>query len=249
MTYTKNDLIGHLGALGVNPKGTLMVHLSYKAVGEVDGRGDAVLDALTEYMRQGLLVLPCHTWENVNPKNPVMDVLYTPSCVGALTELFRKRQGVVRSLHPTHSLAAAGIDAAEFLRGEEHIRTPCGKHGVYHKLSERRAQILLIGVNLTRCTFIHGIEEWHGAVGSISHKPSDYFVVGYNGLRLHTPQYRHCARLGSETFGKLEPEALRQSVMLIKRFGNAGARLIDAAALEEMTAAFIRSDPEYLLRH
>ena len=247
--YTKQDLINHLITLNIDPKGTLMVHLSYKSIGEAEGRGDTVLDALAEYMRMGLLVLPSHTWDRVGAANPVMDVLYTPSCVGTLTEIFRKRPGVARSLHPTHSLAALGADAAEFVSGEEHIQTPCGKDGAYYKLWERNAQILLIGVNFTRNTYIHGIEEWDGAAGSISDQKTDLYVINHQGNRLYTPQYRHCSPLGSETFSKLEPAAVQQGVLTMGRFGDATARLTRAAPLREMTAGFLRADPRYLLKY
>lgn len=247
--YTKQELKSQLEALGIEPGGTLMVHLSYKSVGEVEGRGNGLLDALSEYMAPGLLVLPAHTWANVGERNPVMDVLHTPSCVGALTELFRKRPGVLRSLHPTHSLAALGADAEEFVSGEERIGTPCGEGGAYHKLWERNAQILLIGVNFTRNTYIHGIEEWDGAEGSISPDTTEMYVIDVPGRRLHTPQRRHCAPLGSETFSKLEPQAIRENILTLGRFGDATARLMRAAPLRNMVAAQLRDDPKYLLRY
>ena len=173
--YTKKDLMLHLEKNNIDPSGTLLVHISYKAIGEVDGRGDTVLDAFMEYMKDGLLVFPSHTWNYVNEgKNPVMDVLYTPSCVGVLTEIFRKREGVRRSLHPTHSVSAIGADTEVFIAGEEKINTPCGKGGTHYKLWERNAQIMLVGVNFTRNTFIHGIEEWDGAQGTIDQNLTDY---------------------------------------------------------------------------
>jgi len=247
--YTKQDFMKQLENMGIDPAGTLLVHLSCKAIGEVQGRGDTILDALTDYMKQGLLVLPSHTWSNVGEKNPVMDVLYTPSCVGALTEIFRKRPGVCRSLHPTHSLAALGTDALDFVAGEEQIGTPCGKGGTYYKLWQRNAQILLLGVNFTRNTYIHGIEEWDGAIGSISAEKADFYVINSQGQRLYTPQYRHCAPLGSETFSKLEPQALNEGILQLGRFGDATARLMYARPLREMTAGFLREDTGYLLRY
>ena len=38
--HTKQTLASQLSSLGVDPAGTLMVHLSYKAVGDVEGRGE-----------------------------------------------------------------------------------------------------------------------------------------------------------------------------------------------------------------
>jgi len=247
--HKKIDLISDLKKMGINQKGTLMVHMSYKSIGDVDGRGDTVIDALIEYMKDGLLVLPAHTWSNVGEKNPVMDVLYTPSCVGAMTELFRKKKAVIRSLHPTHSLAAIGADSKLFLSGEEQIKTPCGKDGAYYKLWERDAQILLIGVNFSSNTFIHGVEEWDGAEGSISANKTDLYVIDYEGRRIYTPQYRHCSVLGSDTFTKLEDPAIQKGILRFGKFGDSTTRIMSTKQLREMTAVFLRDDPRYLLRY
>ncbi|MCL2717855.1 MAG: AAC(3) family N-acetyltransferase [Lachnospiraceae bacterium] len=245
--YTKNDLKKQLKELGIDPYGTLKVHISYKSLGKIRGRADAVLDALIEYMEPGLLVFPSHTW-HITEENPVMDVLYTPTCVGILTEMFRTRPGVIRSLHPTHAVAALGADAASFVAGEEKIETPCGVGGAHYKLWERDAQILLIGVNFSRSTYIHGIEEWENAAGAISKDKTDLYVINHEGRRLYTPQYRHEAPLGSETFVKLETPAVIQGVLTFGRFGDADARLAKAAPLRALAAGFLKEDPTYLLR-
>ena len=247
--HTKQTLMANLSAIGINPAGTLKIHISCKAVGEVDGRGDTILDALMEYMKPGLLVIPSHTWDNVNKTNPVMDVLYTPTCVGVLTELFRKREGAVRSLHPTHSVAAYGKDAQAFVAGEEKLTTPCGEGGTCYKLWERDAQILMIGIPFTNNTFIHGIEEWDKAEGSIAKEVSDLYVINHHGQRIHTPQYRHCAPLGSSTFIKLEPQAIQEGILTLGCFGDATTRLMRAKPLREMVAKLLKDDPKYLGRY
>ena len=72
---------------------------------KVEGGADTVLDAWIEYFGHGLLLLPTHTWKNINADSPVFNSKETPSCVGLLTNMFLKRDGVIRSLHPTHSMA------------------------------------------------------------------------------------------------------------------------------------------------
>ncbi len=101
--YTKEELKQQLRNVGLTGKETILIHSSMKAIGEVEGGADIVLDAWMEYFAEGLLLLPTHTWANVNAQHPVYDYRNTPSCVGLLTNLFRQREGVVRSLHPTHS--------------------------------------------------------------------------------------------------------------------------------------------------
>ena len=247
--YKKEDLLKQLAVIGVDPQGILKVHLSYKEIGDVDGRADTVIAALMEYMKDGLLVLASHTWGTMRPENPIMDVLYTKSCVGIVTELFRHYPNVHRSLHPTHAVAVAGIGAAEFVAGDELINTPAGIGGSYWKLWERDAQILLIGVNFNRNTFIHGIEEWDGAIGTIAEKLTDCYVINHDGNRIHAPLHLHTARNGSETFSKLEPQAAAEGILTFGKFGDATTRLMSARKLRTMVAPILAEDPEYLLRY
>lgn len=244
--YSKADLKEQLLAIGVNPKGVLKVHFSYKAMGEVTGGPVAVFEALREYMADGLLVIGTHTWRNVQPQNPVFDVLFTPSCIGVIPNVARLAEGGHRSLHPTHSVVAFGRGAADFVAGEEQLMTPCGVGGVYHKLWAHDAQILLVGVNFARNTFVHGIEEWDGAKGTISAVRGDYYTINHEGQRLFTPQYRHCARIGSETFTKLEPLAYAEGILTFGKLGNATTRLMSAKALRGLVAPLLEADPNYL---
>ena len=157
--YTKAELKQQLQNAGLTGKETILIHSSMKAIGEVESGADTVLDAWMEYFADGLLLLPTHTWANVNAEHPVYDYRSTPSCVGLLTNLFRLRAGVVRSLHPTHSLAGFGKGAAEYLAGEDENNTPCTPGGAYDRLKDCVGKILLVGVGHERNTYIHSVEE------------------------------------------------------------------------------------------
>lgn len=124
MAYTKADLKHDLAAMGLTGNETILIHSSMKSIGPVEGGADTVLDALMEFFAEGLLLLPTHTWRFINEENRVFDVRRSPCCVGILPELFRQRPGVVRSLHPTHSMAAYGKGAAAYLEGELNANTP-----------------------------------------------------------------------------------------------------------------------------
>ena len=118
--YSQADLTDFLSAMGLDGTETLMVHSSMKSIGQVDGGADTVLDALCDFFRDGLLVFPTFTYNSVTINtNLFFHRDNTPSCTGILTELFRKRTGVLRSMHPAHSLAAYGKDAADFVAGHE----------------------------------------------------------------------------------------------------------------------------------
>ena len=96
--YTKNDLKEHLKTMGLTGEETILIHSSMKSIGDVQDRAEGVLDVLIDYFKNGLLLFPTHTWKTVNSENPVYNPYETPSCVGILTNLFMKRDGVIRSL-------------------------------------------------------------------------------------------------------------------------------------------------------
>ena len=57
--------------------------------------------------------------------------------------MFLKRDGVIRSLHPTHSMAGIGKKAAEYLASEENNNTPCTPGGCYDRLRSWGRKVLL----------------------------------------------------------------------------------------------------------
>ena len=123
--YKASDLRRDLIAMNLHPSDTLLVHSSMKSIGEVENGADTVLDVVMEYFgKDGLLVFPTLTYSRVNTATPRYDVVNTPCSTGILPELFRQRKGVIRSLHPTHSVAAYGRDAAAFVAGHEKFATP-----------------------------------------------------------------------------------------------------------------------------
>ena len=96
--------------------------------------------------------------------NPVFDVRRTPSQMGLITELFRRRKGVLRSLHPTHSICASGPLAAE-LTSRHHLSPffagPCSPFGV---MGRHDTVILGVGVEYYRSlTQVHAIEDAMGS--------------------------------------------------------------------------------------
>ena len=240
--YTKEDLIRDMEVMGVDPKGTLLVHSSMKSIGEVDGGADTVLDAMMEYMKDGLLVLPTHTWDRVNREHPVFRAAEEDSCVGILTNLFRKRPGVIRSLHPTHSVAAYGKDAAGYTAGEEKQTTPCHRSGCWGRLYDRKAKILFLGCRLTSNTYLHGVEEWNGIPGTLRDYAEVYTVIAPDGTEYTVPQYRHSGG-ASVHYGKMEPVFLRHGALKYGTFGDARCVLCDAVGMADITKKCLEKNP------
>lgn len=241
--HTKNSLLHDLESLGIDPAGTLLVHSSMKSIGDVEGGADTVLDALSFYMQNGLLVLPTHTWSYINADQPRFEVEHSPVCVGILPELFRKRPGVIRSYHPTHSVAALGRDAVSFTAGDERFDSPCHRESAWGKLLDRKAQIMLVGVDLRRNTFIHGIEEWVGIPDRLTAQPEALVTVLPDGTEIQVPSRRHRGPFSSEYFGKAEELLEERGAMVKGRFGDALVRVCNTVKLTEVLEPVLRADP------
>ena len=247
MTHTKETLLRDLGRLGIRRDGVLMVHSSMKAIGPVEGRADAVLDALMEFMKEGLLLLPTHTWEEIGSRQPVYDPASSPSCVGILPELFRKRPGVLRSLHPTHSVGAYGAGAAAYIAGEELTRSPGPRNGCWGRLYDSRAQILFLGCSLKRNTFLHSVEEWVSIPDRLTAQAKPLFIRMPDGSLLPCPQHRHQSSAGdvSARYDKMEPLFARRGAVSYGSVGDARCILGEAAAMAEATLDALEKDPQF----
>ncbi|WP_418039925.1 AAC(3) family N-acetyltransferase [Paenibacillus xylanilyticus] len=242
--HTQQSLLDQLHQLGIDGRGTLLVHSSMKSMGEVEGGADTVLDALTDYMKEGLLVLPTHTWSTINASKPMFHVESSPCCVGILPELFRKRPGVVRSWHPTHSVAAVGQDAVEFTKDDHLYDTPCSRGSAWGKLLDRKATILLVGVDLKRNTFIHGVEEWVDIPGRLTDEHEQLYTVLPDGTEISVPSRRHCGLSWSEHFWKVDEVLQRKGAMRLGKLGDAVVRVCDAAMVEEIITEMLRENPD-----
>ena len=149
-----------LADLGVRRAGILLVHSSLKSLGKLPDGPETAVEALIEALgSEGTLLMPALSYETVKVENPFFDVANTPSCVGALTEFFRKRPGTMRSVHPTHSVSGIGSAAGHMLSEHSRDVTPCGEHSPYFKLKAEAGQILFIGCGLKPNTSMHAVEE------------------------------------------------------------------------------------------
>lgn len=168
---TKSQIINRLEGFQHIKGKIVTVHTSLKAVGEIEGGGETLLNALIEFFAcdGGLLCVPTHTW-NSN----VYDRRKAESCIGVLPRLAAAHPDAVRTLHPTHSMAVFGDRqlAESFVENEAFADTPVNPKGCYGKLLAQDGYVLLIGVGQEKNTFIHCVEE----MLDVSDRLTDYMV-------------------------------------------------------------------------
>ena len=157
----KNRIIEDLKSLGVKRGDKLIVHASFKSFGYSNLTMCEVIDALKEAVgSEGTLMFPTFTYDYVNELSPVFDVRTTRSCVGAMPEYFRKCDGVIRSIHPTHSVAVWGNNKEWYVENHHKDQVAVGNNSPLIKLKDTGGKILMIGCGITHNTLIHGVEDF-----------------------------------------------------------------------------------------
>lgn len=160
----KERIIRDLRGLGIQKGSTLFVHSSLKSIGFVEGGAETVIDALMEAVgRDGTLTMPClsltGSMAETLEHGSIFNQKRTPSAVGAITGAFRRRQGICRSIHPTHSVCAWGAKAEWITGGHEKAGTNFGPGTPLHKIMEEGGFIVGLGVDFGPVTFVHVIED------------------------------------------------------------------------------------------
>jgi len=235
--YSKEDLKRHLAEMGLKNTDAIMVHSSMKSIGNVEDGADAVVDAFMEYFADGLFMMPTHAWAQMNAEYSLFDPKVEPACVGILPNIFRQRDGVVRSLHPTHSIAAYGSRATTYIEGEDEITTPCQPGGCWSRLLEEEAKIMLLGCTHTRNTFIHAVEELLDVPERLTEKPVNFQIRMPDGSIKEVSVHRHYNRITdhiSEEYDKLLQAFYDCGAAKEVKFGDADCILCDARKLYEV---------------
>jgi aminoglycoside 3-N-acetyltransferase len=143
-----------------DPPSVLMMHSSLSACGYIRGGAETVISAIER--RTQTLVMPTHTYcypPGCGGEPPVFDPSVTPSRVGRITDVFWRQPGTLRSVHPSHSLAARGPTATEVVADHELCETPCGRGTPYERLIDLDAAVLMFGATMNTYTFFHTTED------------------------------------------------------------------------------------------
>lgn len=106
-----------------------------------------------------------------------------------------------------------GADAEAFVRGDENCHTPCARGSAWGRLYDRDAYALLVGVELNRMTFFHGVEEWANVPERVdTEHPLRLVIVPPEGPRVIGEFAPHMAD-SSQLFPKAEDLLLREGAM------------------------------------
>ena len=169
--FTTADLRAHL-EVRVGQFEVLMVHSSLNFMHPYyEGIPADLLEMLVQFVGPNrTLVMPAFYLGDPELNNaiehyrrtPRFDVRRTPSQMGILTELFRRRTGVKVSLHPTHRIAALGPLADEITAGHFAAGTTFGPGTPFDVMAAHDTAIIGMGKSSEVLTQVHHVEDLLG---------------------------------------------------------------------------------------
>lgn len=176
--------------LGIESDDVILMHSSLSSLGYVEGGAETVIDTLLAILTNGTLLVPALSFDFSIPSKS-FSVKETPSCVGAISEYFRTREGVIRSMHPSHSVCGIGRYAEELLSQHIDTDTPVGSKSPFALLPEYGGKILMVGCGIGHNTSMHGVEELSKPWYCLKEEPTEFTLTDEEGNTIKKSYYCH----------------------------------------------------------
>ncbi|QOY85519.1 aminoglycoside 3-N-acetyltransferase [Paludibaculum fermentans] len=165
MIATRSSLRADFNGLGIRAGEVLMVHSSVRAMGEVRGGVNVIVQALLDTLGpSGTLVAyldfePCFEDED-EEEVPVFDkrIAHAARDHGILHETIRNWPGTLRSDHPDAGVAALGAQA-EWITAEHPFQYGYGPGTPLEKVVRAKGRVLMLGAPLDTITLLHYAEH------------------------------------------------------------------------------------------
>lgn len=248
-SYGREDLLRALRELGVRKGDALMLHSAFSPQhgfrGSIEQLTDTFIEALGADGHLLMVSLPYRSSSIAYlEKLKHFDVRRTPSMMGLVSEFFRRRPAVLRSLHPTHPILVHGPRAEAIIAGHENCVHPCGPGTPFDHLAQADGLVVFLNVDLETFTFFHYLE--HRVSQRLpfplyTDTPFDVPVIDRNGAQrtVRTHVYTREA-IGRRRFGLLVQALEQRGAIHRVRVGHsrlAAIRVREAiACVDEMAA-------------
>jgi len=240
------DFKAQLIDLGLKSGDIVLMHSSMKALKTDRKPIEFIEDIISVIGPEGTLLIPALSFETVNAVNPVFIAKETEPCIGLIPKVFFHIPGVVRSLHPTHSVCAYGKLAIELTSKHILDETPVGPNSPFMRIADNNGKILFIGDILKSCTFMHGIEEIAGAPYTLEKTRTHYSIKDENGNIIEKEMFAHNFKGWTQEYQRIK-DILKYPEIKTGKVGQADCFLIEASALRDAALEKFRGNLFYFV--
>ena len=244
-SYGPDELAECLRAVGVRRGDAVLLHSAFSAhfgfEGSIEDLTRVFLDAVGPTGHLLMVSLPYRT-SSLDYLGTLkqFDVRKAPSMMGLVSEYFRRRPDVVRSLHPTHPILVHGPQAEDIVAAHPACLFPCGPGSPFDRLLALDGKVVFFNVEFAVFTFFHYLEHLVSAdlpFPLYTDRPIEVPVIDRAGDRATVTTHVYSREaIGRRRFVVLETELRRRHLITTRRIGNGeveSIRVRDAVACVE----------------
>jgi aminoglycoside 3-N-acetyltransferase len=235
-----DQLVNNWNRCGIHSGDIVLFHSSLRrTLKENETTPEAVLESLLHAVGpEGTMLFPLFNFDFT--KGVPFDIRETPSQMGILTEMARKRPEAVRSGHPIYSFAVIGTHAKRFDVDNFSGYGPDSPFAILRELDGKIAVLDLDDLN--SMTFYHHIEEMH----EVDYRYHKEFTGEYTDTRGETTMRTYGLFVRDIEKGVLTDvnpmgEVLWEKGLYhgFRQFENVGCRTINARAIYDEVSSVI----------
>ncbi|MCE9556473.1 MAG: AAC(3) family N-acetyltransferase [Planctomycetes bacterium] len=231
---------------GVQP--IIFMHSSLSRCGYIEGGPATIVQEVKQWC--DTLCVPTHTYCYVRPDGsvPVYEPRMTKSVVGEITNFFWEASPQpIRSIHPTHSIAAAGPSAEALVEGHVACDTPCGRGTPYEHFIAADAAVLMFGASMHSYTLFHTAEDAAECPYLYFPQPVRLRALDYAGI-LHEVVMRRQDMTVERRFAETDRELEQQGLLRRAKLGKGEIYFVPSSrAVHAFLLDRLKSDPHYLV--
>jgi len=236
--YDYNKLKVALKNIGLNDGDTILVHSSLNPNSGFSGKPQDIIKCILDIIGENgnlLMVSMPYTSSTYDylSDSTLFDVNKTPSKMGIISEIFRRKSGVKRSSNPAHPILTYGKDAEWIIKNHEDCLYSCGENTPLDKFKKLNGKVLFFDTPFNSFTFIHYIEHMikeYLPFKLYRDEPVEIRVIDANNCTTHKKYYV----FSEQTVKRRQPDILEKYVIeknhLKKiKVGNTNIMLIDTS--------------------
>jgi len=239
-----------LASLGVIKGDMLMVHSAFSSVKQaIANDAETFIEAIIEYLgSEGTLVMPSFNFGLLHKGAEIIfNIKEAPSEMGFLTEVFRTRQGTLRSKNLFNPIIASGRLAEEISSCPN--STSWSYDSPFPIFYRENAAILMLGVDYNSMTMLHHAEQKFNVPYRFKHTFTNAYIIDVDGVKKPVEQSTFRKHPGYEQDLNLAEDVLEKKSLVSRgAFGDAVVRMVRAKSLTDVVMAEFTKNPYLLIQ-
>jgi aminoglycoside 3-N-acetyltransferase len=250
--YSPARLTQAVREVGIEAGDLVMMHSGFRRASGFTGTPSDVIDAVLEAVGPaGNLLMMSIPYRGSSQRyaegDPLFDLRRSPSVVGLISEVFRRRPEVMRSASPLHPVLACGPLAAWLTADHDKSPYSCGKGSPFERFLTLGGVFLFYDAPFSSLTFMHYVEDRFRdrlPVDPYDPAPAAIRVRDVAGRESSVRQYFFSgAARGRRAFGRVERALLAAGCLRTTRVGNSRVMAVRASDVVECSKRLIEAGP------